>query len=68
MIDIHSHFLPGIDDGAKDQSQSLKMLEQAVEAGISDLVSTPHFNEFIAPDYITKIGKVFEYMFSEKRK
>jgi protein-tyrosine phosphatase len=59
MIDIHSHFLPGIDDGAKDRSQSIKMLEQAVEAGITEIVSTPHFNEFISSDYIDKIDKVF---------
>ena len=59
MIDIHSHFLPGIDDGAKDLVQSIKMLEQAVEAGITDLVSTPHFNEFVSADYINKIHTVF---------
>ena len=59
MVDIHSHFLSGIDDGSKDRSQTIKMLEQAVEAGITDLVSTPHFNEFVADDNIEKIDKVF---------
>jgi len=59
MIDIHSHFLPGIDDGAKNHSQSVKMLEQAVETGITDLIYTPHFNEFISKDYTENIDKIF---------
>jgi protein-tyrosine phosphatase len=59
MVDIHSHFLYGIDDGAKDISQTKKMLDQAIEVGITDLVSTPHFNEFISPNYFENINNVF---------
>ena len=59
MVDIHSHFLYGIDDGAKDFSQTAKMLDQAVESGITDLVSTHHFYEFILPGYFEKINTVF---------
>lgn len=43
-IDIHSHILPGIDDGAKDQKEALEMLKIAVEDGISDIIVTPHFH------------------------
>jgi len=60
MVDIHSHFLYGIDDGAKDLSQTTRMLEQAVDAGITDLVSTPHFNEFVSQNYIQNINKIFD--------
>jgi len=60
MIDIHSHFLPGIDDGAKNHSQSVKMIEQAIDIGITDLIYTPHFNEFIGEDYTKKIDNVFD--------
>ena len=59
MVDIHSHFLYGIDDGAKDFSQTAKMLDQAVESGITNLVATPHFNEFISPGYFENINNVF---------
>jgi len=59
MIDIHSHFLPGIDDGAKNHSQSIKMLEQAIDVGITDLIYSPHINEFIGEDYTKKIDEVF---------
>lgn len=43
MIDIHCHILPGIDDGAKDLHTSLTMLEKAAQAGITDVIVTPHF-------------------------
>ena len=44
MIDIHSHFLYGLDDGAKTLDDSLAMLRVAEENGTTDLVATPHAN------------------------
>ena len=42
MIDIHSHILPGVDDGAVTVDESLKMAWLAVEDGITHLFATPH--------------------------
>lgn len=42
MIDIHTHILPGIDDGARDIEESLEMANIAVEDGITAVVATPH--------------------------
>jgi protein-tyrosine phosphatase len=42
LIDIHSHILPAIDDGARTVEQSCKVLSHFVDIGISDLVFTPH--------------------------
>ena len=42
MIDIHSHILPGIDDGAQTEADSLKMARAAVKEGITTIVATPH--------------------------
>lgn len=42
MRDIHSHILPGVDDGAADLDESLAMLEAAKEAGVTSIVCTPH--------------------------
>ncbi|MCM3741813.1 tyrosine protein phosphatase [Oceanobacillus luteolus] len=42
MIDIHSHILPGIDDGAKTEFDSLDMAKAAVKEGITTIVATPH--------------------------
>ena len=44
MIDIHTHILPGIDDGARDLSDTLAMAEMAVDSGVTDMIATPHFN------------------------
>ncbi len=42
MIDMHSHILPGVDDGAQDYEQALQMLAIAVEDGVSIQILTPH--------------------------
>jgi len=42
MIDIHSHILPGLDDGAKDWEESLAMAEKAVQDGTTKMIATPH--------------------------
>ncbi|MCA0987061.1 tyrosine-protein phosphatase [Guptibacillus algicola] len=42
MIDIHSHILPGIDDGAKTIDDSLAMARQAYDQGITKIVASPH--------------------------
>ena len=44
MIDIHSHILPGIDDGALDFCDLLDMADIAVESGIKGIIATPHCN------------------------
>jgi len=42
MIDIHSHLLPGIDDGAVDVGQSMALAAHAINDGITHMVFTPH--------------------------
>ena len=42
MIDIHSHILPGVDDGAQTIEDSIAMARQAVEQGITEIIATPH--------------------------
>ena len=44
MIDIHSHFLPGLDDGAPTEEVALAMLERAAKNGTTHIVGTPHCN------------------------
>ncbi|MFG6147450.1 tyrosine-protein phosphatase [Halobacillus sp. B23F22_1] len=42
MIDIHSHILPGVDDGAQTIDESIEIAEAALAEGIDTLVATPH--------------------------
>jgi protein-tyrosine phosphatase len=44
MVDIHSHILPALDDGAETLEDSLEMLKIAVAGGTTDIVATPHAN------------------------
>ena len=42
MIDLHSHILSGLDDGAGSLQESLEMARMAVDSGITAMVATPH--------------------------
>ena len=43
MIDLHSHILPGVDDGAIDLEQALSIARMARDDGIEVMACTPHF-------------------------
>lgn len=47
MIDIHSHILPGLDDGAPDLKTALKMGRLALKDGITTVIATPHCHDGI---------------------
>lgn len=42
MIDLHTHILPHIDDGATSYDNAVAMVRHAVADGVSTLVATPH--------------------------
>ena len=42
MIDLHSHLLPGVDDGSADMETSITVLQRFANHGIEVLVCTPH--------------------------
>lgn len=50
-IDIHCHILPGMDDGARDLQEALAMAQAMWEAGISEVIATPHFEEGFFENY-----------------
>jgi|TARA_R110000796_G_scaffold85319_2_gene185207 tyrosine-protein phosphatase YwqE len=50
FVDIHSHILPGIDDGAKDISDSLDIINGFNEIGITQIITTPHVNQNYYPN------------------
>jgi protein-tyrosine phosphatase len=60
MIDIHSHILPGLDDGAHDLSESIAMLRMAADSGTTDIVATPHANYQYRYDGEAVVAKVAE--------
>lgn len=45
MIDIHTHIIPGIDDGSKSVEETFNLLKEAKEAGFDEIISTSHYME-----------------------
>lgn len=45
MIDLHSHILPGLDDGAEDVEQSIELARAAVAGGVRAIAGTPHVRD-----------------------
>lgn len=43
MIDIHSHIIPNVDDGARSVEETFNILKKAQEAGFTDVILTSHF-------------------------
>lgn len=52
MVDLHTHILPFLDDGAATLEVSLYMLKSMANAGVNHVVATPHFN--LATDDLEK--------------
>jgi len=50
FVDIHSHLLPGIDDGAKDMDTSIALLLKMASYGIKNFITTPHVLGSIYPN------------------
>lgn len=43
IIDLHSHILPGVDDGAMSMEDAVEMASMAAQSGIRKIVATPHY-------------------------
>jgi len=42
MVDMHSHVLPGIDDGAQTPEESIVLVKKMMELGVKKIIATPH--------------------------
>ena len=64
MTDLHTHILPGMDDGAPDMKTALQMLSMEAKQGIRTVALTPHFyrNREHIPDFLTRRAKAMAQM------
>lgn len=60
--DIHSHLLPGVDDGFRSMESMLRAIHALADGGCRDLVFTPHMNPDVYPD---KTEKDFRRVYDE---
>ncbi len=62
MIDLHCHFLPGVDDGPETMAESLDLARLAVQDGISRSVLTSHVHPYRYPNQRNNLeGAVAEF-------
>lgn len=60
IIDVHSHILPGIDDGARRMWETRELIKQAYGQGIRTIIATPHYHRgkhYIDPDGILELAR-----------
>ena len=60
VTDVHSHLVPGVDDGAESLEQSMAMIEKLVAMGYRQAVITPHIHSDIYPNSIHTLRDPFE--------
>lgn len=60
LVDLHCHVLPGVDDGARDDTAALRMLQIAEGDGIDIVVATPHAHRCpaaVIPDAVAHLNR-----------
>lgn len=67
-VDIHSHILPGIDDGSPDLATSLRFVKSLQELGFDQLIATPHIYQELYPNTNETIFKAKELLQGEMDK
>lgn len=67
MTDIHSHILPGIDDGARTVEDSIILIKKEIENGVDTIVLTPHFNPVVdsLDEFLEKRANAFKQLVDE---
>ncbi len=67
FLDIHTHILPAVDDGAKDMQTALTLLEMLNQQGVTHVIATPHFypDTDNAEEFTQFIHKAFEELKSQ---
>lgn len=64
LVEVHSHILPGIDDGSPDVDTSLKMIDMLKKQGAQAIILTPHYysDSISYEDFIAKRDNALELL------
>ena len=58
--DVHSHILPGVDDGAQEAAESVAIVEELHRLGVRKMILTPHVSRTIYPHTADDLKARFE--------
>lgn len=64
-VDMHSHILPGIDDGCENAEQSVELLQRLEALGLKQFYFTPHIVQDMHPNTPETIAKAFDRLRQE---
>lgn len=59
FIDLHTHILPGVDDGARDMAEALEILRRARQDGTGTVVLTPHYRGRFRRNSVQHLRELF---------
>ena len=59
IYDIHCHIVPGVDDGATDIGETVKLLRMEYEQGVRTVIATPHFRFRMFETPVEKVKEQF---------
>ena len=65
MIDIHTHLLPGCDDGSASLDETDEQFDLMTAAGVTDIILTPHFIPEYYDNHYEKISSRIMVLKSE---
>lgn len=68
MVDMHSHILPGIDDGAKTPADSIALIRSMMQLGIKKIIATPHMMADFYKNTPETINAALEILRAELKK
>ena len=64
IYDIHCHILPGVDDGARDEDSTERMMRIAADQGIKGIVATPHYATDMSEEHMQDIEEKYDKAYS----
>ena len=64
MIDVHTHTLPGIDDGSKSVEESVSMLTSLARQGVTMVAATPHYyaTQYAPEEFLARREKAARHL------
>ncbi len=62
FVDLHSHWLPGVDDGVRTEQEGLALLAALAQAGFSQVIATPHMRPGMFDNDAARLTAAYEAM------
>src|SRR5690554_1552589 len=62
LVDIHTHLIPDVDDGSSSIEESIAMVENMINDGITDVIATPHVQSMATTKSVAEQRTGFLYL------